>query len=288
MDSDTKIAILEQDLSKLKKELLEREQDLRTYKGEVKRLNIAVSKILMGFDKDLSLARNIFSYLVPTQFPHISGFHFSTKFTSGMRFNGDYLDVFEHRDRFKFNLIMSSSSGPTLTALLIAFLLKHGRDLGSGGAPLPNDFVGRVLAEIEDKNEKSSDIQLACFLIDKKTYELSYEVHGSVFCFFQDGETQKVSDFKDFSAGKDKIILKPYDRILMASMGLVSAQNSRGVVFSSTPILESMAAMPLTQSVHDLRNDIFHKLDQHLEGRRPLQDVSLIVMSVENNIIKLV
>lgn len=288
MDSDTKIAILEQDLSKLKKELLEREQDLRTYKDEVQRLNLAVSKILMGFDKDLSLARNIFSYLVPTQFPHISGFHFSTKFSSGMRFNGDYLDVFEHRDRFKFNLIMSSSSGPTLTALLIAFLLKYGRDLGSNGAPSPKEFVDKVLAEIQDKNERLSDIQLASLLVNKKTYELTYKIHGSVFCYFQDGETQKVTDFKDFSGSENKLMLKPYDRIVMASAGLVSAQGSKGVVFSSTPILESMAAMPLTQSVHDLRNDVFHKLDQHLEGRRPLQDVSLIVMSVENNIIKLI
>ena len=98
MNSDTKLAVLEQELSKVKKELLEREQDLRTYKDEVKRLNLAVSKILMGFDQDLSLVRNIFSYLVPTQFPHISGFHFSTKFSSGMRFNGDYLDVFEQKE----------------------------------------------------------------------------------------------------------------------------------------------------------------------------------------------
>jgi len=288
MDSDTKIAILEQDLSKLKKELLEREQDLRTYQDEVKRLNTAVSKILLGFDKDLSLARTIFSYLVPTQFPHISGFHFSTKYCSGMRFNGDYLDVFEHKDRFKFNLIMSASSGPTLTALLIAFLLKHGRDLGSNGAPKPKDFVEKVLTEIEDKQEKASDIQLACFLVNKKTYELTYKIHGSVFCFFQDGETEQVTDFRDFKTAEGRISLKPHDRIVMASTGLISAQNSKGVVFSSTPVLESMAQMPVTKSVHDLRNDIFHKLDQHLEGRRPIQDVSLIVMSVENNIIKLV
>jgi len=194
-----------------------------------------------------------------------------------MRFNGDYLDVFEHRDRFKFNLIMSSSSGPALTALLIAFLLKYGRELGSNGAPKPVDFIDKVLAEIEDKNEKPADIQLACLLIDKKTYELSYKVHGSVFCFYQDGETQKVTDFRNFKKSEGKLSLKPYDRIVMASTGLISAQNSKGVVFSSSPILESMAGMPLTQSVHDLRNDVFHKLDQHLEGRRPLQDVSLML-----------
>jgi hypothetical protein len=182
---------------------------------------------------------------------------------------------------------MSSSTGPTLTALLIAFLLKYGRDLGGGGAPAPDEFIDKVLNEIEDKNEKASDIQLACMLIDKKTYELSYKTHGAVSCFFQDGKSGKVTDFKDFKEGA-KIPLKSYDRIVMASPGLVSAPNSKGAVFSTTPILKSMAELPLTQSVHDLRNDVFHKLDQHLGGRRPMQDVSLIVVSVEKNIIKLI
>ena len=254
----------------------------------MERLNTVVSKILMGFDKDLDLVRSVFSFLVPTQFPHISGFHFSNKFLSGMRFNGDYLDVFEQKDRFKFNLIMASSRGPALTALLIAFLLKHGRDLGGGGAPSPSEFVAKVMQEIQDKNEKTTDIQLACMLIDKKTYELTHQIHGNVSCFFQDGETQKVKDFKSLASTNEKIILKPHDRIVMVSSGLISSTNSKGVVFSNSPVLESMATVPVTQSVHDLRNDIFHKLDQHLEGRRPLQDVSLIVMSVENNIIKLV
>ncbi len=75
---------------------------------------------------------------------------------------------------------------------------------------------------------------------------------------------------------------------MIASPGMVSAPDSKGNAFSTTPILKAMSSVPLTQSVHDLRNDIFHKLDQHLGGRRPMQDVSLIVVSVENNIIKLV
>ncbi len=287
MDSDTKVAILEQELSKVKKELVEREQDLSTYKNEIERLNMAVSKILMGLDNDLSLVRSIFKYLVPTQFPHISGFHFSTKFLSGMRFNGDYLDVFEQKDRFKFNLILSSSTGPSLTALLIAFLLKHGRDLGDGTAPSPIYFINKVLEEIEAKKENPNEIQIACMLIDKKTYELTYKVHGTVSCFLQDGDDGGVVDFKELS-GESSIKLKPYDRIVIASPGMVSAPDSKGNAFSTTPILKAMSSVPLTQSVHDLRNDIFHKLDQHLGGRRPMQDVSLIVVSVENNIIKLV
>ncbi len=287
MKSDTKTALLEQELSKVKKEVLLKEHDLSVYREEVKRLNMAVSKILMGLESDLGLVRSVFKYLVPTQFPHISGFHFSTKFLSGMRFNGDYLDVFEQKERFKFNLILSSSSGPSLTALLIAFLLKHGRDLGDGTTPSPMQFIGKVLEEIEAKKEKPSDIQIACVLIDKKTYELKYKIHGSIFCFFQDGETGEVVDFRDLDCGST-IKLKPYDRVVIASPGLVTASGPKGDVFSTHPIQTAMAELPLTQSVHDLRNEVFHKLDQHLGGRRPMQDVSLIVVSVENNIIKLV
>jgi serine phosphatase RsbU (regulator of sigma subunit) len=289
MNSETRIAVLEQELSKVKKELLEREQDLSLYKEEVERLNRAVSKILMGMDDDLDLIRDIFKYLVPTQFPHIKGFHFSTKFLSGMRFNGDYLDVFEQKDRFKFNLILSSSTGPGLTALLIAFLLKHGRDLGDGTAPSPVFFIEKVLEEIKAKKENESEIQIACMLIDKKTYELTYKLHGKVACFHQDGESSQVTDFKEFEGLKKKSIhLKPYDRVVLASPGLIGAQNSKGVAFSSNPILQALSEVPLKRSVHDVRNEIFHKLDLHLGGRRPLQDVSLIVVSVENKILKLV
>ncbi len=287
MDNETKVALLEQELSKVKKELLEREQDLSVYKNEIKKLSLAVSKILMGMDADLSLVKSVFKYLVPTQFPHIKGFNFSTKFQSGMRFNGDYLDVFEQKDKFKFNLILSSSKGPTLTALLIAFLLKFGRDLGDGTAPSPEVFIDRVVDEIKAKKESADEIQVACMLIDKKSYELTYKIHGGVSCFFQEGDSGKVLDFSDPGCGS-VIKLKPYDRIVMASSGVIGALNSKGDAFSNTPILKAMADVPLTQSVHDLRNEIFHKLDQHLGGRRPMQDVSLIVVSVEKNIIKLV
>lgn len=287
MKSDEKILKLEQDLRKVKNELLEREQDLRLYQDEVKKLNLEVLRIMHGLDRDLSAVHQIFKYLVPTQFPHISGFHFSTKFITGMRFSGDYLDVFEHRDKFKFNLIMSSCAGPSLTALLIAFMLKHGRDLGGGGAPQPVDFVSKVLDEIKDKNEKPSDIQLTCMLVDKRTYQFSYKIHGGgILSFFQDGETGRVYDLaKD---QKSPLQLKPYDRVVMVSPGLVSASNSKGVLFSANPVLEAMAKVPLKSSTHDLRNEIFFRLDQHLDGRRSMQDVSIIIMSVDNNIIKLV
>ncbi len=287
MESHGKIAILEGELRKVKKQLLEREQDLSTYKIEVKRLNVEVSKILLGLGNDLSLVQNIFKYLIPTQFPHILGFHFSTKFLSGIRFNRDYLDIFEQKERFKFNLILSSSTGPSLTALLIAFLLKYGRDLGDGTTPSPVHFINKVLEEIKGKKESISDIQIACMLIDKKTYKLTHKIHGEVCCFFQDGETGKTVDFKDFD--DEKVIkLKPYDRIVIASPGLITVSNAKGAAFTSMPILKALTKTPLKNSVHDLRNDIFYRLDQHLGGRRPMQDVSLIVVSVDNNIIKLV
>lgn len=286
VNSDKKLAEMEQNLRKLKNELFDREQDLSIYRAEVKRLNQALSEILAGMDQDIDMVKKIFKLLVPTQFPHISGFHFSTKFMSGMRFNGDYLDVFEQKDRFKFNLIMSSSSGPSLTALLIAFLLKFGRDL-NGVAASPETFVERVLQEIKEKNEKASEIQLACLLVDKKRYEMSYCLHGSITCLYQCGETAQVQDLSERTQ-KTSIKLKPYDRLVMVSPGLLGAQDSQGRVFSSTAVLEAMAQTPLSQSVHDLRNEVFYKLDRHLGERKPMQDVSLIVMSVSNNIIKLV
>lgn len=286
MTFDKKIKNLEHELRLLKKELCDREEDLGIYKDEVKKMSLLLSEILSGMDSDLRLVKKVFKHLVPTQFPHISGFHFSTKFMTGMRFNGDYLDVFEQKDRFKFNLILSSSTSSALTALLIAFLLKYGRDLG-GVASTPISFVDKVLAEIKNKNEKTSDIQLSCFLVDKKKYEVTYRIHGGVTVFFQCGETKNVRSLGEESS-EGTFPLKAYDRLVVLSPGLAAAQNSKGETFSATPVLEAMAKIDVKQSVHDLRNDIFYRLDRHLGERKPMQDVSLIVMSVDNNIIKLV
>lgn len=284
--SDSNGLDLEQKIAQLTQDLNDRERDLEVYQSEIERLNGAVSELLMGLDRDLGVLRNIFRFLIPTQFPHISGFNFSTKFVPGMRFNGDYIDIFEHRDRFKFNLIMSSSSGSALTALLIAFLLRHGRDLDRGGAPSPEVFVKKVLEEIEAKELSLADIQLSCFLVDKRTYSMSYSAHGQIHAFFQEGVSGKVKDLCE--NGQGEISLQAQDRLVVISPGLVGCPSESGAPFSLTPVLESLAQVPRTQSVHDLRNDIFFRLDQHLGDRRPLHDLSIIVMSVDDNIIKLV
>ncbi len=281
--------ILEQELRKLKGELEQKNLDLVFYKEELDRINQGLSKLLMGLDQDLSAIRTVFKYLVPSRFPHISGFQFSTKYISGMRFNGDYIDVFEQKDKFKFNLIMSTTSGPALTALLIGFLLKFGRDFGEEkGVTSPKDFLNRVVAEIKDKDEKPTDIQLACALINKRTYELECEIHGGVKCYFQKSDsTDEVLEINS-KDGNKKIKLNSYDRFLLVSPGLLGALNQSGEAFGSAPVISSIKTVSNTQSIHDLRNDILFKLDRHLGGRKPMQDVSLIILSVDNNVIKLV
>ena len=280
---------LEQELRKLKSEIAEKDADLSFYKEELDRINQGLSKLLMGLDQDLTAIRTVFKYLVPSRFPHISGFKFSTKYISGMRFNGDYIDVFEQKDKFKFNLIMSTTSGPALTALLIGFLLKFGRDFGEvKGVTDPTEFLNRVLNEIKDKEENTADIQLACALINKRTYEMECKVHGGVKCYHQKGDQLDQVNQVGLNDKTETIKLNPYDRFVMVSPGLLGALNQSGNAFGSSPILDSMKSIPLTQSVHDLRNDVLYKLDRHLGGRKPMQDVSLIIVSVDNNVIKLV
>jgi len=289
MSDNTNRTNLEQELINVKKELLQKEADLVFYKEELDRINQGLSKLLMGLDQDLTSIRTVFKYLVPSRFPHISGFKFSTKYISGLRFNGDYIDVFEQKDKFKFNLIMSTTSGPALTALLIGFLLKFGRDFGEKkGVSDPSDFLNRVLSEIKDKEESPSDIQLACALINKRTYELECKIHGGVKCYHQKGDQLDLVHQVGVDDGFEKIKLDPYDRFVMVSPGLMGALNQSGAAFGTSPVLDSLKSIPLTQSVHDLRNDIMYKLDRHLGGRKPMQDVSLIIVSVDNNFIKLV
>ena len=73
---------------------------------------------------ELKLAHVIQKALVPTEFPHISGFEFSTKFVPSSISGGDYFDIFEHQDKMKFGILLADSSGYQFSALFLSTLIQ--------------------------------------------------------------------------------------------------------------------------------------------------------------------
>ena len=105
MNQDQLIESLQQRVRELEAELLEREKDLAVFRDELNRANEQLEQFIKQIGQELKIASLIQKALVPTEFPNIPGFEFSTKFVPSPISGGDYFDIFEHEDKFRFGIV---------------------------------------------------------------------------------------------------------------------------------------------------------------------------------------
>src|SRR5580698_8296333 len=86
-------------IGELEEEVRERQADLKRFREELGKANQRLETLIEQLHQEVKLAHVIQKILVPTEFPHISGFEFSTKFFPSHISGGDYFDIFEHQDR---------------------------------------------------------------------------------------------------------------------------------------------------------------------------------------------
>ena len=102
-DNDaTLMPALQSRISELEAELADRERDLTVFREELARANSQLERFIKQISQELKMASLIQKALVPTEFPNIPGFEFSTKFVPSVISGGDYFDIFEHEDKFRF------------------------------------------------------------------------------------------------------------------------------------------------------------------------------------------
>src|SRR6476469_8091482 len=118
------IESLQSRVRELELELGDREKDLAVFRDELAKANSQLERFIKQINSELKMASTIQKALVPTEFPNIPGFEFSTKFVPSPVSGGDYFDIFEHEDRFRFGIVLASSSGYSMSALFLSVLLR--------------------------------------------------------------------------------------------------------------------------------------------------------------------
>ena len=111
-------------IKELENLLSDRENELHSYRKTVVQLNSEIEKTIAKVSDQLQLANQIQRFLQPTAIPLIQGIDFSTKFIPGLRFGGNYYDIFEHQDKFKISILLSSASGFSVSSHVLSILIK--------------------------------------------------------------------------------------------------------------------------------------------------------------------
>jgi sigma-B regulation protein RsbU (phosphoserine phosphatase) len=293
-DKPTEKELIEK-IEDLQQELSHKEQELKRYRYELQKTNSTLETMIGELSQELKLAALIQRLLTPTEIPNIPGIEFSTKFIPGVKSGGDYFDIFEHDDRLKFGIILSSSSGYTMSALFLSVLMKMSAQIEARRGMEPHQVIAAMGAEIVPNIQKQESASIFYGIVDRRNYELKYSCVGSIAGLLQVQGQEQVSWLEPSSGPLRKdydekplthsIPLGPRDRLILCTEGVWNAKSSENV-FGKERLLKTVHRAPRS-GVHDLRNEILYQVEQFTGQSEPVRDQTVLVTEVKDRVIKL-
>lgn len=287
---------LKKRIVELEIEVAEREKDLATYRAELAQVNQRLEQLITSLNSEIEIAHVIQKRLVPTELPHIQGFEVSTKFTPSAIRGGDYYDLFEHEDPNRFSLILASSSGYAMSALLLSVLLKLTGQMEARKGAEPAQVLQDMAEELIPSSQAGDQTDLFYGVVDRRTFDLKFSMAGELYAFHQDASTSKISALETTAEAlksgnqmkfvSDSIRLNPKDRLVFCSRGAVEAPNLEGESFGVDRLLRAIKECP-KGDVHKLRNEINFQISQHSSGVEQQRDITVLVLEVKDRIITL-
>lgn len=292
MDKDQ----LLQRIAQLEREVKDREGDLARFRDELIKANKRIELMIESISHELKIAHTIQRTLVPTEFPNIPGFDFSTKFLPSSKSGGDYFDFFEHQDKFRFGIVLSSSSAYGMSALLLSVLLKMTGKLEARKGADPHLVVQQIAQEMMAEMEPDAKTDLFYALIDRRSFEMRFLRLGNVMAIFQPAgshefqilESSGTALAKDFKAPKEskKIMLNSRDRVILCTRGILEITNPKGETFGLENVTRALMSGP-KRGVHEMRNHLLYEAQQFAQGAEAPRDLTVLILEVKEKVIKL-
>lgn len=280
----------------LKEKLAQKEEELEVFRTEISHLNKNLQTLIEKIQTQVKSATKIQEILLPTEIPNIPGFEFSTKFVPSYQGGGDYFDIFELEDRFRFGMILASSSGHGISALFLSILLKlTGQIEAKRGIP-PDKVIQQISNELVSQVKGEEYANIFYSVIDRRSFEIHYCNVGSNEAFhykFAEKEvvalTQKstpLSSDKSLKFQLQTTSLNPRDFLVIISEGVANTQNLEGEVFGSKRI-ENIIFEKAQSSPHEIRNEILFQIQKFRNSKDLKKDATVIVAEVKDRVLKL-
>ena len=283
-------------IEELEGELQAKEAELAQMRLRLSSANSRLEQVIDRVSHEVKLAAQIQKLLCPVELPHISGFEFSTKFIPGSKSGGDYFDIFEHEDKMRFGIVLSSCSGYTMSALFLSILMKLSSKIEARRGWPPHETVQSMAREILPSIKESDSASVWYGIVDRRTFELSYCSVGDVCAlhqiFGQDHlgrlPTQGPLLSKEFNTELQsaRVSLNPKDRLVLCSPGLWRAPSRNGEAWSEDAVREAVRAAP-RQGFHEVRNEILYRNESFTGTSEPDRDQTVLVLEVKDKVIKL-
>jgi sigma-B regulation protein RsbU (phosphoserine phosphatase) len=287
---------LEDQIEALEDQLEQKDAEIKTFRRELVSLNNNIESLIEKLNSQLKIAHKIQEKLVPTEFPNIPGFEFSTKFQASYISGGDYFDIFEIEDRFRFSLLLSSCSGYGISSLFLSVLLKLTSHIETKKGAPPEKVFSMIAKELTPQITDQDAANLFYAMINRRSYEMSYCHHGKNLVFLYKSQEKEVVELKAtgeaFTKGfkgkvkSETISLNPKDCLILVTDGIHHVKNSKDVPLDVNKI-KKLVIENAKKTPHQLRNEVFYQIQKWNGGKELTKDVTVLVAEVKDRVLKL-
>lgn len=296
MEKDVKA--LENRIQLLEKELELKTKDLEIYRKELVEANQQLEALIINIHSQLKKALEIQRQIVPTEFPHIPGFSFSTKFQASSLSGGDYFDIFEHSDRLQFGVLMSAATGYGLSALFLSLFMKFTFEARQNElSQNPDGLLDAVKQHLGKHLQGEDAFHFFYGVIDRRRLQLSYLNIGNVAVMHYKTAQKTLTRLQFDVPAIDKnnpspgiksqtVDLEPTDKLVICSPGIFKVASPKGELFGEER-LYSIIKKSADSDVHNLRNEIFFQAQNFAETKSLSADLTVIVLEVKERVLKL-
>lgn len=284
-------------IKELENLLIQKDNELQKYRVHLKSLNDRVIELIHNTTTEIKLSQKIQNILSPVKLPQIIGFEFSTKYIPGSKFGGDYFDIFELEDRYRFGFIVASSSGYAMSSLLLSILIKNTFQIQAKKGLSPKKFLEMIHKEINEQATEKDSTSLFYGLVDRRDHSLVYCSVGYMDAYILRSNNSELDYLESCASpmmkGAESIfsevrtVLNQNDRLIIATEGLAHSQNGSGQHWGADQLRDSIRMAP-DLGVHELRNEILFCNKQFLGNDLASRDQTVFVMKMTEMLTQLI
>lgn len=286
--SDDEVKKLKATIAVLESELQSKNNEVAIYRQELVKFSRQLDHMMSGVSTDLKYLSEIQKTLAPTELPDIPGFEVSRKFVYGSKSGGDFFDFFEFEDKFRFGLLVASSSGYAMSALFLSFILKFSHILQAKKGVPPEQILQKVAAELKPAAAEKDLTHAFYAVIDRRDYSLRFCSVGKILGFYLapnkplqilKASASPIGQHFDEVLNSAQIELEPRSRVCVMTDGLSDVLGVDNIAKILTDHSKS--------SVHEVRNELLFQASRIANTTEPLRDQTVVVIDVKDRVIKL-
>lgn len=264
--------------------------DLKKQNAELNRAYKALQKAQVEIvekerlEREMSLAREVQTSLLPRELPPIGAFHFAGQSRPADVVGGDFFDVFTARSG-AFGVMVASVASQGVNAAIFMALV-HALVVAEGRRQTSPQIVARRVHHLLLELAKPTmPVSIFYGVVDVQERVLRYINAGSALAMLRDangevellrGEAHMLAAALHTDVEERTISLHAGCGLLLPSAGLVAANNAAGEAYGTDRLQRALQRGPHTPE--ELRDFVLADLDAHVAGAVQRSDQTLLVL----------